>query len=308
MTLTPSVDVALRNDDGSTGAGRPGVLSLPDEVLVHIVRHLEPRDMLRYGAVCRRFAAAAAEDRLVWAPICAAILGPEVAQSPHAWDLPSFRRLYCDLLRPYGHLLRGPWLGACPPMGSLLIVFPDPPALVGAIVASLRLAEPGASAVPVFRIQYEITQHRPVVRCLRAANSYRALVRRTRQALGVEAAVGSDDNVPAGAVSFRIYLDRPSAQAGRKGTPLQLPPDYVTRADIMTQPGPGSAGLQLRPVVQDAFQAQGQVAGGGFEDPNWIDAEAVVLEREAFGLLWHGIRSFSAFRRLPLRVCGDEGA
>ncbi|GLC39120.1 F-box only protein 31 [Pleodorina starrii] len=159
----------------------PRILALPEDVLIRIVRFLGPQDVVIFGSVCKRFLGPATEDRLVWAPICRAIVGSNACTSPAAWGAPSFQRLYSRLLRLYGGLLAGPWLSRAEPLGSLLLGFPSPPHIVGGIVVSLRLAELGVTVVPVFRVSYDSATDGTIASCLRGGNTFGALLRRLRQ-------------------------------------------------------------------------------------------------------------------------------
>jgi hypothetical protein len=53
----------------------------------------------------------------------------------------------------------------------VLVVFPQPPALVGAVLSSLSFYSPDLSAVPVFRISVSAEAGRAVVACLRGVNT-----------------------------------------------------------------------------------------------------------------------------------------
>ncbi|GFR50053.1 hypothetical protein Agub_g12080, partial [Astrephomene gubernaculifera] len=162
-----------------TGMAAP-IFTVPDDILIRVIHYLKPLDIIHFAAVCLRFRALATEDILVWAPICREILGSgSAAESPLPWGLPTFRRLYTDLLRMYGPLLCGPWLSACAPLGSLVVAYPEPPYIIGAAVTNLRLGDPGITAVPIFRVSYDADAGSAVVSCLRAKNTFHALVFRT---------------------------------------------------------------------------------------------------------------------------------
>ncbi|KAG2484164.1 hypothetical protein HYH03_017045 [Edaphochlamys debaryana] len=159
------------------GAG-PGLLSLPDLVLIHVLSYLPPASIVRFGAVCRRCHGPTTDDTLVWAPICASILPPGCA-SPAAWGAPSSQRLYTDVLRVYGSLCTdGPWVGEAEPMGSLLVAYPSPPHILGAVVTSTTFNEAVPTAVPIFRVSYDAVRRTTRVECLRALNSFRSAARR----------------------------------------------------------------------------------------------------------------------------------
>lgn len=65
------------------------------------------------------------------------------ASSLDGWGVATFRQLYLRLLRPYGHLL-GVWAGELNPLGSCMLVYLEPPRIVGAVVSCLRFREAGA--------------------------------------------------------------------------------------------------------------------------------------------------------------------
>lgn len=79
------------------------------------------------------------------------------ANSLDDWEVSSFKHLYLRLLRPYGAYL-GAWAGALNPLGSCLLVYLHPPAIIGAVVSCLRFREPGKAASyevrkwPFFRV------------------------------------------------------------------------------------------------------------------------------------------------------------
>lgn len=64
------------------------------------------------------------------------------ASTLEGWGINSFQQLYLRLLHPFGKYL-GAWAGDLNPLGSCLLVYLDPPAIMGAIVSCLRFREPG---------------------------------------------------------------------------------------------------------------------------------------------------------------------
>ncbi|PNG77957.1 hypothetical protein TSOC_015368, partial [Tetrabaena socialis] len=171
---------------------------------------LPPPDVAAFAACCRRFRAAASHDAPVWGRICAALLArhpPAAAASPAAWGLPTYHALYTKLLRVYGELL-GTWCGDAAPLGSLLVVYPSPPYIVGAAVSSLRLGDPGVSVVPLFQLSYDAVRGVPAAACLRRGNMLAALARRRQQhvllanmaAMGEDVEEEEDEQLPDAAV------------------------------------------------------------------------------------------------------------
>ncbi|GIL86414.1 hypothetical protein Vretimale_11658 [Volvox reticuliferus] len=223
------------------------ILALPDMVLIGIVQFLGPRDIVAFGSVCKRFMGPAAEDRLVWGPICQAIVGSAAAASPDAWHAPSFQRLYCRLLRTYGELLAGPWRGRADPLGSLLVAFPSPPYIIGGVITSLKLAEPGVTVVPVFRVSYDSVSGDASVSCLRGRNMFESLLRRlatqeTQSHSGHTPSLEEEDpfgaeGVHTAELQFHFEQDAPSAAASVDGAggsaesgpvPAQVQPPLAT--------------------------------------------------------------------------------
>ncbi|GLI67732.1 hypothetical protein VaNZ11_011933 [Volvox africanus] len=229
------------------------ILDLPDMVLIGILRFLGPRDIVVFGSVCKRFFGPATEDRIVWGPICQAIVGSVAAASPDAWHVPSFQRLYCRVLRTYGALLAGPWCGQADPLGSLLVAFPSPPYIIGGIVTSLKLAEPGVTVVPVFRVSYESLNGDASVSCLRGRNMFDSLLQRLatleNQSTGHQPLMEEEDPFEAEGIhmaklQLRFEEDAPGGL---------LEQDMTTAAAFMGGAGgsaeSGSAPTQVQPLL-----------------------------------------------------------